>query len=177
MHCTFAPRKWKVDLRTVALASPSEICGILSDTPALAFRFLSALEFEEVHAGLYRLTAPLAFYDPVPGNLSVPCGFATDFYSAPRWVPDWLCPPSEPGTNAAAVVHDYLVRNRKRLRISLTDCHGVFLRAMLCLGVPRWKARLRWAAVYAFNWLVAGPGDGSGTYALGADRAILGRLP
>lgn len=150
IHPTFAPRRWIVRLPDAGL------CGIAED--ALRFRFLSPLEFEETaDQGVYRLTSALRWFDPVAGLQATPEGFLTDFYSAPRWAA-WIAPQNEPASNAAAVVHDYCVRNRKRLGLGLTQCHAIFLRAMLCLGVPRWKARARWLAVWLFNWVVAGDG-------------------
>jgi hypothetical protein len=148
----FAPRRWSVPL------------GVVLTGNALGFVFSSSLDFEETtRPNIYRVTAVLRFFDPVCGLQCVEVGFLTDFYSAP-WFVWWHTPKNEPKSNAAAVVHDWLVRNRKLLGLSLMDCHRIFRRAMLALGVSDGKARWRFYAVVACNWAVAPAGDGTGEY-------------
>ncbi len=90
----------------------------------------------------------------------VPAGFLTDFASVPRFL--WPIVPVADGVyDPAAVVHDFCVRSRKLLGISLWTCHLVFREALLTLKTPRWQAEAMYGAVCLANWLVAGPGDGS----------------
>ncbi|MCO6401333.1 MAG: DUF1353 domain-containing protein [Verrucomicrobia bacterium] len=109
---------------------------------------------------VWRIAEPFAFHSTALFDLEVPAGFLTDFASVPRIL--WPIIPIADGVyDPAAVVHDYAVRNRKRLGLSLMQCHGMFHEALRCRGTPLWKADTMFAAVVAFNWISPGPGDGT----------------
>ena len=63
--------------------------------------------------------------------------------------------------NLPAVLHDYLVRYRKVLGFSIVDCHELFKQAMGICGLPMFTILCKYSAVMMFNWLMAGPGDGT----------------
>ena len=87
-------------------------------------------------------------------------GLRTDLYSSPRLL--WFFrPPSNGVADVASILHDALVRCRNRLGIGLIDCHKIFREAMKECGVGRVRRNLKYAAVYAFNWICAGAGDGT----------------
>lgn len=122
-------------------------------------------------AGL-RFTAPL-WLEPDPGGrgyktarafsfdlgfkaseltVTVPAGFQTDLATVPRLV-WWLFPPHDPRYAAAAVLHDYLYswRSETGEAFDRATADGVFLEAMLILGVPRWKALTLFVAVRLYS--------------------------
>lgn len=72
----------------------------------------------------------------------VPAGFVTDFASIPRMF--WRLEPPLGRAGKAAVVHDFLYREKLRTR---EEADTIFRQAMGELGVPMWKRRLMWAAV------------------------------
>lgn len=109
---------------------------------------------------VWELMSPLWFVSCRNLTIDVPKGFLTDFASVPRFL-WWAIPTTDGQYDAPAVVHDYAVRFRKVLGLRLTECHQLFHEALLARNVSRVKARAMWAAVYCFNWLCAGPGDGS----------------
>ena len=60
-----------------------------------------------------------------------------------------------------AVLHDFLVRYRKLLGFSMMQCHDLFRQAMRLAGLSTWLVNLKYTGVVCFNWLMAGPGDGT----------------
>jgi len=79
-------------------------------------------------------------------GVKVPVGFYTDGASVPRffW---WLFPPM--GKYAgAAVVHDYLLFTKMDRQFA----DDTFYRAMITLGVAKWRAKSMWAAVRVFGF-------------------------
>ena len=96
----------------------------------------------------------------------VPSGFPTDFASVPR-VFVWLIPRFGRYT-AAAVLHDWLVRDGIRNRlVTSRDADGIFRRVMREQGVPvvrRWLmwAGVRWGALTdprrRAGWVLSAPG-------------------
>jgi hypothetical protein len=86
--------------------------------------------------------------------------FYHDKYSGPRnpiYKRDRNCERED----MPAVLHDFLMRNRKLLGLSMMQCHDLFRQAMVLAKLPTWLVRLKYSGVVAFNWLIAGPGDGS----------------
>jgi hypothetical protein len=90
----------------------------------------------------------------------IPDGFVLDFYSVPALLRWWRTPNRGWG-NEPAAIHDYLVRHRKLLGLSLMDCHRAFDAAMRLCGLPDRERRKKYAGVWLGNWAVAGPGDGT----------------
>ncbi len=111
-------------------------------------------------------------------RIDVPDQLLTDFASVPRLL--WaLIPSTDFLWDAPSAGHDYLVRNRKLLGISLAQCHEYFLEMLLVRGQttnqiqrPRNVARAyaMYAAVWAFNWTFAGDGTG------GTPKSLLKRV-
>ena len=109
---------------------------------------------------VWRVKDEFSFWSITGPVVTVEADFLTDCASVPR--PLWaLIPASDGQYDPAAVVHDKAVRCRKLLKLRLTDCHRLFLEALLARRVPAWKARLMFGAVYACNWMFAGKGDGT----------------
>ncbi|MBN9308795.1 MAG: DUF1353 domain-containing protein [Devosia sp.] len=85
-------------------------------------------------------------------TITVPESFPTDLATVPRalW---WLFPPHDPQYAAAAVLHDYLYswRSPDGEAFDRATADGIFLEAMLILGVPRWKALVMFAAVRVYS--------------------------
>lgn len=79
-------------------------------------------------------------------RIDVPAGFETDFASIPRalW---WLLPPDGAYTQAA-VLHDWLCKERKYTRLRTSS---IFHEAMQVLGVGRFTARAMFLAVQWFG--------------------------
>jgi hypothetical protein len=63
--------------------------------------------------------------------------------------------------NIPAILHDYLVRYRKVLGFSITDCHSLFRQAMLLCGLGFGMRWTKWSGVFLFNWAIATKGDGT----------------
>lgn len=80
--------------------------------------------------------------------IHVPAKFETDFASSPFFVwpfiPPWGC------YSKAAVIHDFLYRERKRTR---KEADEIFLEAMAVLKVPAWQRYLMFWGVRGFAWL------------------------
>ncbi|HMP89677.1 MAG TPA: DUF1353 domain-containing protein [Kiritimatiellia bacterium] len=106
----------------------------------------------------WRLTESFGFIHS-SGRIDVPEGFETDFASVPRifWS---ILPLTDAQYDQAAVIHDFAVRNRRRLGLRLVDCHRIFYEAMRCGGVPWFRASIMYRAVLCFNWLFVGEGRG-----------------
>ncbi len=85
-------------------------------------------------------------------TVTVPEGFQTDLATVPRalW---WLFPPADPEYAAAAVLHDYLYswRSPDGEPFDRATADGIFLEAMLILGVPRWTALVMFVAVRLYS--------------------------
>ena len=84
----------------------------------------------------------------------IPVGFETDFASTPRalwfWIPPWGL------YNKAAVIHDYINRNRLA-SFSVSD--SMFLDTMVESGVGEIKRNVMWAGLRLHYWLVRSPRD------------------
>jgi hypothetical protein len=122
------------------------IVGHLSDTP--------------LKRRLWVINHPIWFQRPDGRVLEMSPHFITDYCSSPRmlW---WLIPVQDGVYDVAAAFHDYCVRNRKVLGYSLMECHKVFSEVLLAQKVPDWQHKGMYGVVVAFNWMMAGKGDGS----------------
>lgn len=80
-------------------------------------------------------------------TITVPAGFVTDFASVPR-LPGayWIAGGK---ASKAAVIHDYLYRNKICTRKQADD---VFYEAMKVSGQAWWRRSLMWAGVRLFGW-------------------------
>ena len=105
----------------------------------------------------FRVLCPFAFRSErfFPGKLYVvPCGFETDGASVPRLIPfisGWYVGRAI----SAAVLHDFLYREGKRLKMieSQAEADLVFLEAMLDTGVPDNVAHNMYFGVRDFGWV------------------------
>lgn len=99
---------------------------------------------------LARVIKEFEYYDdeilPVRYTVKVNKGFITDFASIPRFL--WVLLPPLGRYAKAAVVHDYLVSNRK---LDYKTSAKIFYNAMLVLGVNQTKAFLMYKAVVWFG--------------------------
>lgn len=86
--------------------------------------------------------------------IKVPAGFETDFNSVPRFFWRFLGPWEFP---QAAVVHDYLYREKIGCRSEADEIH---YKALVSLGCPQWKALGAWVALRLFGG-IAGNWEGS----------------
>ena len=84
--------------------------------------------------------------------VTVPEGFETDLATVPLFL-WWLFPPHDPRYAAAAVLHDFLYgwRSETGEAFDRATADGIFLEAMLILGVPRWKALTMFVAVRLYS--------------------------
>ena len=85
----------------------------------------------------------------------------TDYASAPRVF--WrLVPMRDADYDIAAAWHDFCVRwrNSPEVKLTLMECHAVFLDIMRLRKVPAWKRKAMYWAVVGFNWMIAGDGHG-----------------
>jgi len=122
-------------------------------------KFLTFLQYKDFAENLWEYTLPFRFRYRGK-TYCIPDHFVTDFYSIPRWL-RWIFPNNQGVYNESAGIHDWAVRNRKLLGFSLTDCHYVFNAAMRYQHMSTARRKVKFSAVYLFNWLVAEPGDGS----------------
>lgn len=93
---------------------------------------------------VYELGAPLYFHSGT-ASVEVPKGFITDLTSSPRVL--WGLFPPDGRYTKAAIVHDFLYYTQCPKDIAdLTFYDG-----MICLGVPKWKAKIFYHAVKWFG--------------------------
>ena len=122
------------------------------------------LDCGQVAPGLWALCEPFVFL--IDGTLyTIPLLFICDKYSIPKW-PKWLRKlfpqnRSNKKENIPAWVHDYLVRHRVTLGISLIDCHDIFLQGMELVRIDKTTRRIKYAGVMVGNWAVVEKGDGT----------------
>ena len=79
---------------------------------------------------------------------TVPKGFITDFASVPRCF--WSLIPPMGRYGKAALLHDYLYNTKS---VSRREADRIFLKTMLMMEVPKWKAYVMYVAVRVFGWL------------------------
>jgi hypothetical protein len=97
------------------------------------------------------LTEEYSFYLTENHNriIRVPEGFESDGASVPKMF-QWLIP--RWGTHGkAAVLHDYLYRNRL---VKRDRADKIMLDAMIILEVPKWKRQAIYRSVRLFGWCV-----------------------
>lgn len=120
--------------------------------------FQNKLEFEftntyQSNRPLYVLTNDLVYIVGSPENpvakITVPSGFITDFASVP-WPIDLLFKP-DGDYAAAAVIHDFLVQNK---RVSFMVVDALFFEAELVLKVNKILARAFYYAVRFYHTFV-----------------------
>jgi len=80
-------------------------------------------------------------------RIMVPAGFRTDFASVPRLF--WRILPPFGLYGKAAVLHDWLYFEAM---LSRETADGIFLEAMVELGVAKWKRRIMYRAVRMFGF-------------------------
>jgi len=121
--------------------------------------FTTSLKTESIGNRIWELIEGLVYIDKTGLPWTVPAGFRCDMYSVPRllW---WIYPPATGDRDRAAVLHDFMVRNRNLLNLTLMDCHRHFRDAMESVGVNRVRRNIKYAGVVCGNWLCAGKGDG-----------------
>jgi len=83
--------------------------------------------------------------------IHVPEGFVTDFASIP-WV-FWAFLPYWGKYGKAAVIHDHIYQNHKRLKINRRRADDIFYEAMIVGGTKKWKAQVIYRAVRLFSCL------------------------
>jgi hypothetical protein len=106
--------------------------------------FTTELLVQQVGDFDWKLVGPLRY----EGNrevFEVPTDAETDFASVPAPF-QWLIPRSGRYTKAA-VLHDYLWRHGKKLKVARADADGLFRRAMADLDVPFLRRWVMWGAV------------------------------
>ena len=123
-------------------------------------RFLDKDSSEGVGYLVWQTRRTLPFYSAKRDRLfTVPEKFLHDYGSVP-WLFQFWIPRVDGLADRAYVLHDYLVRYRKVLGLTLTECHALFYEAMVTLHVSKAKAKAAYRAVYCVNWMIAGDGHG-----------------
>ncbi len=114
------------------------------------------IDYRDYCHGLWQMRKPFRFRwgDRL---FKTPTGFVLDFYSIPRAF-RWMFERNRGIGNRCALIHDFTVRYRLLLGLTLMDCHSMFLDAMQAMGIR--GAKVKYFAVVVSNWAVAGDGDG-----------------
>ncbi len=123
-------------------------------------RFIGRCVTEGVAPYRWRLVEDFAYESRAGRILTVPAGFETDFASVPRLL--WPILPLSDAVHFIASgrsIHDYAVRNRKRLGYSLMDCHRLFREVLLFSGTGGQKTAVMYAAVVGFQLDQPGGGE------------------
>lgn len=121
-------------------------------------RFIGRCVTEGVAPYRWRLVEDFGYESKAGRIITVPAGFVTDFASVPRifWP---ILPLSDAVYDKAAVLHDYTVRNRRLLALSLMDCHRLFREVLRFSGTGRLKTAVMFGAVVCFGWLARNSPD------------------
>jgi hypothetical protein len=120
---------------------------------------------EQVSKRVWRTLEPFSFW--IDGKYHrIPAPFFNDKYSVIFddvifYVIGFPRDRGDDAENMPAVLHDYLVRYRKVLGLSLMDCHELFKQSMGMASLPPFTIVAKYSAVVCFNWIMAGPGDGT----------------
>ena len=109
-------------------------------------KFLNSLVVIDNQDETWTLHDQLEYQSDLGGLIVVPCGFKTDFASAPACI--WWMGPGT-AVDAPAVVHDRLYYDGAFDR---KKCDDIFREALLVMGNSRFKAWQMWAAVRMFAW-------------------------
>ena len=86
-------------------------------------------------------------------NVHIPEGFESDYASVPRFL--WRIVPPFGRYACAALVHDYLYRNKKYSR---KVCDDIFSHMMKSLNTKPWRRVLMYRAVRMMGWRYYGKG-------------------
>jgi hypothetical protein len=113
-------------------------------------------------AGRIACTLSAVRWDDGRVGVIIPAGFMSDGASVPQFL-WWFLPPWGDRSTFAALLHDYLLDRLQGFVpggavtgvANRAACDGLFLAALLVLGVPRWRATLAWAGVRAHSILLA----------------------
>ena len=113
--------------------------------------FRSALQVESVRStkDKFKLLDALHYETWDEDIISVPEGFITDFASVPR--PFQGIFPKSGRYRDAAVVHDFLYKNKGFETYSRKDADRIFSQAMADLGVSWWRRATIYRAVRLFG--------------------------
>ncbi len=104
--------------------------------------------------GMFRLLSPLVYYSDLLGEeIVVPTGFETDFASIPRIFQNIIQVNGK--HRKAAVVHDYLCVNKKKLRMPQGLADKIFREAMRCLDVEFVESSLMYRMVRRYQRTMA----------------------
>lgn len=103
--------------------------------------------------GLWVLRRDVAYVTNAGQTIIAPEGFNTDFASIPRafW---WLWPPYDRTYGKAAVIHDYLYRNKGHVdawRFSRRESNLIFREAMQSLGASYFTRSTMFNCVQLFG--------------------------
>jgi len=92
-----------------------------------------------------QLIEPIIF-DLGGAPVEIPAGFRTDFASSPKIVWAWIPPWGK--YSRAAVIHDFLIRNKI---VSRGEADDLFLDHLVEAGVSKLKRNVMWAAVRFYS--------------------------
>lgn len=127
----------------------------------------SVVDVEQIDDQDWKLLRDIK-YEGYRDLFEIPVGEKTDFASVPR-IFVWFLPRYGRYTKAA-ILHDYLWRNRVPKGMSRLDADGLFRQAMRELGVPFLRRWLMWAAV---RWAALFKKDGRREWIKEAPRVVL----
>ena len=119
-----------------------------------------------------KLLAEYTYTDPSATTWVAPDGSVVDGASIPKFLWSFIGGPFEGKYRKASVVHDVACDRKER---DWRHVHRMFHSAMLCSGVPEWKARVMYAAVYHCGprW---GPDQGQRLFPCGTSSEMIEQL-
>ncbi len=124
--------------------------------------FLTDLKIEDIaedwQIRLFQLEADFVVYSGVlDAIISVPAGFVCDGESIPAWVQP-IAPPFGL-SKRAAIVHDFLYRNRGYFDadkgfhpVTRQQADAVYHELCEAKGLPAWRSNIRWAVLRLVGW-------------------------
>jgi hypothetical protein len=114
---------------------------------------------QQIAPKLWMLTDTFVF---IVGGIvyKIPALFISDLYSVPLGIIVKRDKGYDIG-NIPAWIHDYLVRHRKTLGLSMMDTHNIFREAMRLCGIGTVTRTAKYAAVVLGTWIVAEDGRGT----------------
>lgn len=113
-------------------------------------KFLGKLTVVEIDDSIFQVAVSPFNYqsDLLPGTISVPVGFYTDFGSVPRWLP-MIYALIGNTCHDPAIVHDWLYYS------AITDrktSDQILIEALKVCGISAWRCWLFYAGVRAGGW-------------------------
>lgn len=114
---------------------------------------------EKIRDGLWVTTANMTLLDNGREIASIAPGFVLDYASFPDFAYRYFRVRDE-WYDVPALFHDYLVRHRKQLGISLIKCHAYFRALLEMYDCPVGLRNMMYYSVYCVNWAIAGDGKG-----------------